>query len=315
MTAPVVTPVARYHIVDTFPEFLRFWEEAQGHSPGALADLWRDRYMAQWPELLAKQQEDYRQQGFDWRVVAGARIFPRLAERLPAMRDAREGLLACVGSVYQTARARLGLDFDVVFVLYMGVVGAGWATTYAGRRACLFGLETLAECGWTSAGALAPFTAHELGHLVHQERRARASLAEGDSPLWQLYEEGFAQYCEHLAMGRQTWHEADQQPGWVEWCRSSRGWLAAEFLSTVAQGRPVRAFFGSWYTIRGRRQCGYFLGHELVRQWVGAQGLSAVAVLPADEVEQRGRDWLLGEAVGGCRTRPAGTRPNHCGAT
>jgi hypothetical protein len=47
-------------------------------------------------------------------------------------------------------------------------------------------------------------------------------------------------------------------------------------------GAPVRPFFCSWYEVEGRRQVGYYLGHELIRRLEGETGLRDVALL---------RDW------------------------
>jgi hypothetical protein len=43
--------------------------------------------MAQWPELLAKQIEDYATQGLDWRQIAHERVFLYLDERLAAVQE------------------------------------------------------------------------------------------------------------------------------------------------------------------------------------------------------------------------------------
>lgn len=280
-------------LIDTFPAFLELWDTAQGQSVDVQVERWLTDYMSQWPELLAKQQKDYADQGIDWRTVARERVFPFLPDRLPSMVEARQNLLACIEPVYRRAQEVLGLDFDVVFVIYVGIgCGAGWATSFGGVPACLFGLENIAECGWTGQEALTSLTAHELGHLLHQQWRARHGLMAGAGPFWQLYEEGLAQRCEHIIMGRDTWHEQGDQDDWLPWCSANRAWLAAEFLTTVDQGKPANPFFGSWYDIQGRRQCGYFLGHELIREWESETDLKEIALLPWDEVQRRARNSL-----------------------
>ena len=115
-----------------------------------------------------------------------------------------------------------------------------------------------------------------------------------EEPMWQLYEEGFAQRCEHIIMGDDTWHQQVDQEGWIEWCSGNLRWLAAEFLDLVDAGEPVRPFFGSWFDIQGWRQCGYFLGHEILSEWIAADGIEDVALITCGEIEHRMRESLAG---------------------
>ncbi|MGD1995446.1 MAG: hypothetical protein PVH62_01590 [Anaerolineae bacterium] len=288
------------HAIDTFPAFSEFWSQIRGRALDAQIELWAADYMSGWPELLARQQMDYAEQGMDWRSVAKERIFPFLPERLPDMTRARRGLLISLEPVYRRAQETLGLDFDVLFVIYVGIgCGAGWATTLEGRPAVLFGLENVAARGWTGRETLAALAAHEVGHLLHQQWRRRSSLTSCEGAFWQLYEEGFAQRCEHIIMAKDTWHEKEGQDDWLNWCNENISWLAAEFLRFVDRGEPINPFFGSWFDIRGQRQTGYYLGHELVREWEDEIGLKEVALLPCDEVRRRARSSLDGTTTRG----------------
>lgn len=116
------------NVIDTFPEFLAFWQEAQHKPIDAQIDRWASEYMSQWPELLEKQKEDYSGQGEDWRQIARGKIFPFLGQRLPAMQMAHRNLLEICCPVYSKAQEVLGFDSDVFCVIYVGV-GCG-----AGRR-------------------------------------------------------------------------------------------------------------------------------------------------------------------------------------
>ncbi len=277
------------HVVDTFPAFLEFWERWRSRPLAEQVEAWANEYLAAWPELLAKQQADYEAQGVDWRQVARERVFPHLAERLAAMATARANLLAACPPTYARAQTALGFGGDVAFVIHVGIgCGAGWATTYGGLPAVLFGLENIAECGWSEREAIRGLVAHELGHLVHAQWRAQAGLSEGEGPFWQLYEEGFAQRCEDLIQGRESWHEGSGADGeWLAWCRANAAWLAQEYLRRAAAGEEVRDYFGSWYDIRGHSQCGYFLGHELAKAIEGEIGIRATAALDMGQIEAR----------------------------
>lgn len=194
------------------------------------------------------------------------------------MRQAHENLLAVCLPTVERARALLEHTDDLALVVYVGIgCGAGWATEYAGAPAILFGLENVAECGWTDQASLAGLVAHEVGHLAHDS--LRAALPPSSGPFWQLFSEGFAQRCEHVALGAETWHESRglNAPGWLEWCREHTQWLAADFLRLADAAESVRDFFGSWYEIQGWRQCGYYLGHEVVRRLEATMPLRGVA--------------------------------------
>ena len=270
-------------IVDTYPAFQAFWTEAQHWPVSEQIEGWASAYMVRWPELLEKQIACYVEDGVNWQQIARERVFPALGERLPAMELAHRNLLEICVPVRALACERLGFESDVTFVLYVGVgCGAGWATTYGQTPAVLLGLENIAEEGWTGPDVLSGLLAHEIGHLAHFHWRAQCGLINGTGPWWDLYEEGFAQRCEHVTLGAETWHMArgsGYAADWLDWCRGNLGWLAAEYLRRVDAGEEVRSFFGSWFEIQGRKQCGYFLGHELVKRLEGSMGLQEIAVL------------------------------------
>jgi hypothetical protein len=188
-------------VIDTFPAFVAFWESVQGQSIDTQIERWASEYMASWPELLDKQRASYAHEGFDWCGVARDRVLPFLGERLPAMIAAHDLLLKICPQVGRRIHRTLGL--------YVGIgCGAGWASSFDGRPAVLLGLEMIAECGWEHVPTLEGLVAHEAGHLVHTAWRRDAGVATASGPWWQLYTEGFAQYCEHVILGRETWHEA-----------------------------------------------------------------------------------------------------------
>jgi hypothetical protein len=278
----------RHQVVDTFPSFLDCWRRIEGEPVERQVDLWLADHKAHWPELAAKQEADYRADGLDWVTVLRERVFPFLPARLPEMHRAREILLACLEPVYEQAQRAIGLDCDVTFVI-LAIGYGGWATSYEGAPACLLGLDTIVECGWVRPEALSGLLAHELGHLLHLHRRAAVRLGSGKGALWQVYEEGFAQRCEHLTMGRDSWHMQYHDGGdWVAWCTERRAWLAAEFLRTVEAGEPVYRFFGSWpeCQVEGRQECGHFLAHEVIREWEAQMGTEEIARLPAERAAE-----------------------------
>jgi len=269
-------------ILDTFPSFLTAWTETQHDAVNVQIDAWLDRYMAEYPELLQKQLDDYASLQEDWHVTAAERIFPSFSERLPLMQIAHDNLLHICTDVYDRARQVLGYNNDLMCVIYVGLgCGAGWADEYHGKPAILFGLENIAEEGWHDKDTLKGLMAHELGHLVHFDWRKQAGLANQEGAWWQLYTEGFAQRCEGIILERPSWHMQQSAPEkqWQEWCKENLGWLANEFLRRVDQGEDMRPFFGSWFDLRGQKQTGYFLGHELIKMLQERMSLREVALL------------------------------------
>jgi hypothetical protein len=275
--------------IDTFPVFLTYWTEVQGKPLDDQIEGWAREYMSLWPELLAKQTEDYSSQNLDWRQIAREKVFPYLTERLPAMHQAHQNLLELSEPLYSRAQQVLAFESKAFFVIYVGIgCGAGWVTPFRGSPAILFGLENIAECGWSDPEAITGLVAHEIGHLVHHHWRTQHARSIDSGPWWQLYEEGFAQHCKKLIMDSDTWHQASSDDsGWLDWCQSHKGWLAAEFLKTVDAGKPVSAFFGSWFEISGKSETGYFLGYEAIKELEKRFDLKEIALLENIEVYLR----------------------------
>ena len=259
-------------------------------------ELWETSYISKYPELLQKQLHDYASMGMSWRKLAGEKVFPHLRNYLPVMEEARENLLEVVPATLRKASEALEIDLDVIFVIYVGIgCGAGWSTRYRSTPAVLLGLENIAELGWSSRESLEALVAHELGHLAHMAwRNEWDSFAQAEKdPLFQLYSEGFAQRCEHIIQGADTWHRYQaQDDGWLLWCLEHKAWLAGEYLRRCREGLPVNEFFGSWLDIQGKKHTGYFLGHELVRWLQRDSQIKTIATLSVGEVKSRTKDYL-----------------------
>ena len=284
-----------WRIIDTFDNFLDYWDIARLRTISEQVCLWQTSYMAKYPELLEKQVQDYSSQGLDWRKIAEERIFPKIPEYLSPMREARDNLLKVCDVSYKKASSVLGIDFDVTFVIYVGLgCGAGWATQYEKSPACLFGLENIAECGWQSQEKLRGLTAHELSHLIHQawqNERDGSTNETASSPLFLLYAEGFAQRCEHLILGSETWREMEDVT-WLSWCQDHKGWLAGEYLKRIDRKLPVNDFFGSWLDIQGKKQTGYFLGYEFIRWLEKKYDMRTIGTFPLKEVKSEADQYL-----------------------
>jgi len=284
-------------IIDTYDDFLTYWSFANSLDLAQQIGLWQTSYMAKYPELLEKISHSYEEEDLDWKEVAKEKVFPKLRDNLQLMHEARENALVIYGPICTKAHAVLRLDFPMTLVIYVGIgCGAGWATRYEGRPAILLGLENVAESRWHTEDGLQGLVSHEIGHLAHMAWRNEWDRFEGaeQNPSFQLYSEGFAQRCEHLILGRGAWHQA-QDDGWINWCEAHRGWLAQEFLKRMKGLSPVRDFFGSWFDIRGRKETGYFLGHEFIRNLEKSYTVREIALLDAKEVEEQAIRFLINE--------------------
>ena len=254
-------------IIDTFPFFQKYWKKFQNAPLGTQVEGWAAEYMAQWPELLAKQLNDYSGQQVDWKKLSSQKIFPHINGRLPAMKTAHQNIIDLFPSICQQAYRKMDINIDIAGMVYVGIgCGGGWATTYQSKPAILFGFENIAECGWDGPDSISGLIAHEIGHLIQDAWRKQAGRLYGEGAWWQLFTEGFAQRFEHIIFERDSWHEAGNPKNeWIAWYTDKRAFLAGEFLRYVAEGKDIQPFFGSRYDMDGYSQCGYFLGHEAIR--------------------------------------------------
>jgi hypothetical protein len=269
-------------IIDTFPAFNDFWLKYQGSSIEEQIEGWKSLYLASWPDLLSKQIGTYEDENTDWKQIAREKIFPILNSRLPAMITAHDQLIKYCEPVYLVARNRFSISFPMAIVIYVGLgLGAGWATTLSGQPSILFGLENIAEEGWTQTLAIEGLIAHEMGHLIQHHLRENLKRSFGAGPWWQLYTEGFAQHCEHLILGKESWHMtlgAGYQD-WLLWCQKNLKWLASEYLRRVDSHTEITPFFGSWHELNGKKQTGYFLGRELILRMESRYSIEEIACI------------------------------------
>ncbi len=285
---------AGHRLVDTLDDFLQYWQDACDKTAEQKIELWATSYMQKHPELLQRQTRDYEEMGYEWREIAREKVFSKLDDYLPLMRNAREKLLHVCGSTYGEAVEALGLDFPVAFVIYVGIgCGAGWATQYQGCPACLLGLEKIVELGWGSEEQLRELVAHEIGHLVHMSCRDEFEEFETheEDPLFLLYSEGFAKRCEYLILGQERWSQADSE-NWLLWCRSHKQRLAKEYLDRVDKQQPVNDFYGDWRDVLGRSQTGYYLGWTYTLWLEEKYSIRQIAELPREQVIEEARRYL-----------------------
>lgn len=278
----------QFHILDTYQNFEDYWSHVSFKTTDEQIHLWQTSYMNKYPELLGKQIQCYKNENMDWQDIA-RKVFPTLPGRLQLMRKARNNILESYQSICVQASEKLGIDFGIILVVYVGIgCGAGWATKYDGKPAILLGLENIAEENWHTKTRLRGLISHEIGHLIHMKWRGEWGEAiedEEKDPLFLLYSEGFAQRYEHLINEKETWHMAPDKE-WLYWCIQNKSWLAEEFLSRLSSHNSVKDFFGSWFDIQGKKQAGYFLGHAFICELEKAYSLGEIALLRVEDIRQ-----------------------------
>lgn len=284
-----------YKIIDTFNDFIDYWSFARLKNIEEKVELWENLYMKKYPELLRKQTGCYKEIELDWKKIFKEKILPKLEDYIPLMQRARENLIKICGSIYEQAVKKIGLNFDVIFVIYVGIgCGAGWATEYDGFPASLFGLEKIVELNWHTQKKLKGLICHELGHLIHVKYRKGFKKFEKEErdTSFLLYSEGFAKRFEYLILGEEIWNEADDE-NWLLWCKEHKKYLAKEYLSRINNKINVNDFFGDLLSIKGKRQTGYFLGYEFIRWLEKNYNIMEISVLPFGKIKELVREYLI----------------------
>ena len=226
------------------------------------------------------------------------------------MTRARHAVRRSLSTAVRRCKRELGLAFPIAFVLHVGIgCGAGWATTFGGRPAVLFGLENAAELGWTDRKRAIALVEHEIAHLLHDRWRHRARrgrLENHHGPWWQLYEEGFATHWELSRGAPEGRHTTGRGRDWLLRGQTHRSRLASLYLRTASSPKSRRRFFGLWYPLKGHIETGYFPGAEVIREWSSTASLREIAVWTPEQVRRRARASLRRMAAGNGTPAPRG---------
>lgn len=256
-------------IIDTFDRFQIFWKKYKNKNIASQIQGWQVYYLNKWPELLEKQMVSYKEDKLDWATVAKKRVFPMLSKRMVEVRKAHSLVIKELPTAIQKAKNKLNFRKKIIGVVYVGIgCGAGWATTYNGNLAVLMGLENIVDCRWFQKKSIRGLIYHEIGHLYHDHLMNMGKKHPKNDAYQTLYQEGFAQRIEHIIQGKETWHESMgiNPPNWKRWCEENISLIAKYFVKNQNDIVKLRKLFGHWYNYKGMKQCGYYLGHEVIKQ-------------------------------------------------
>ncbi len=107
-------------ILDTYQNFLAFWMHTRFKDLDEQIELWQASYMKKYPKLLEKQIKSYEVENVNWREIA-KKVFSMLPHRFDLMRKARDNVLVTYESICTKALKRLGLDFNIIFVIMLAL--------------------------------------------------------------------------------------------------------------------------------------------------------------------------------------------------
>lgn len=220
-------------------------------------------YINRYPLLATKLRDKIRKDGIAHETLMSNVFLPLLA-KISRIETAREVALATIKTI-EYKLASYPID-DLQLVLYIGNGnGAGWYTEYDGKPSILIGMENVLILGWDKKEQMTCLLAHEIGHYVDDRYRVDQEEISGDKgnhALEMLYKEGYAQYFESIVLGdNRFWELEEDNEGVSEFVTNNLSEICAEYLDRARSNKPVKDFYGSWYSWRGFRQIGYYLGY------------------------------------------------------
>lgn len=273
-------------------EFFDYWVQVKGLSIENQIEMYPKLYLKENSYLFNKQRQIYEREGDNWKEIVKEFVFQNLSLKINHFRDIESILINSIVDLKPRLKSFFPENYKIRIVIYFGLgIGSGFADFYQNIPAVLFGLENIVDCNWLTYSTLSGLLAHEIGHLYHfyirgeDDESVKGNL-EHKSKYWQLYEEGFAMRMEQEIMQKESWHMVETNENWLFWCRENIHFLSDLFLDYIKNDKKVNDFFGSWLTISGFSQTGYFLGHEIIKELEHSNySLKAIGLLSDKELD------------------------------
>ncbi|AVT28216.1 hypothetical protein C6361_00435 [Plantactinospora sp. BC1] len=268
----------------------RFADFAGRGSGGDLADRWRREVVEPDAEIFTAVRS--------WVDPGSAPDrLPGLVDRRAELRTAAQRAEAAVREAAGLLADRLHLDPPIQVVLMVGLGQAnGWVASVRGEPTLFLGVEQLPEPPFDVVLAL-----HELVHLVHQRRSARAWPADHLGA--DLFREGLAVHATGRLLPRispsgHLWFRSDASV-WLDRCAGMAAALRVRASRELERTDVSEHWFSGAIDRPGELpgRCGYWLGWQLLDRIVGVRSFEAAL------------DWSLPQAVARLRTelgQPAG---------
>lgn len=187
-----------------------------------------------------------------------------------------------------------GDDLDVNIILYLGLCnGAGWATSLAGKKTVLLGIEKIIELDWCDLSSMSSLIYHKIGHIWYDtfdNPYKKNDRSEGS--IWQLYREGIAMYCEQLLAKDFSFYHQDKNC-WLKWCDENRKALFVEYSRRIDASESTQNFFGYWHNYQSHSDIGYYLGCEFIKWLLNKYSLVEIAKLKMEAIIYEFRKMII----------------------
>ena len=276
-------------IIDTFKHFKACFEGNLNKSVDEKIDLWENCYIRNYPELEIKCKSDYESNGYSWRDIACNMVFNKTKDNFGKMLEAYINIKDSIQGISIAVKQIFNIEPNIYIVLYCGLCNsAGWVDKYNGKRAILYGIDKIAELDWHNIEKIKPLIAHELCHVIHFEIRGEDKLTGIDmnnyiNGIWKIYEEGFAQYYQHLLIG----DIADSRGAeWLKSCIMNKSNLKTLYFEALYnKNEGTKHFFGDWFKVINISDTGYFLGAELIKELNEVYSIEKIAKLNFNDIE------------------------------
>lgn len=283
-------------IIDTFKEYKNIIEDNLNRAVEDKLSLWEEYYHSNYEEIEKKCKGDYEEEGYDWKKIALTKVFNRVEEDYLYMAMAYENIMQALKDIDVRVKETFNIDIDINIVIYAGLgTAAGWVTEYEGKRAVLFGIDKIAELRWETIEQLNSLVCHELCHVVHFDIRGEVipSWAKNNKynfGLWNIYEEGFAQYFQEI-LGNSTVDSRGE--GWALKCKAKEKELKNLYLEALKdENKGVNDFYGDWFKVLGLSDVGYYLGSKLIGELHENYDVRYIAVMSTEEIEKKVLEFL-----------------------
>lgn len=283
-------------IIDTFKGYKSIIEENLHKAVEDKLSLWEEYYHNNYEEIEKKCKEDYEAEGYDWREIGLTKVFNRVEEDYPYMVKAYENIEKILDRIDERVKEIFDIDIDINIVIYAGLgTAAGWVTEYEGKRAILFGIDKIAELRWETIEQLNSLVCHELCHVVHFDIRGEVipTWAESNKynySLWNIYEEGFAQYFQEI-LGNSTVDSRGE--GWALQCKAKEREVKDLYLEALKdEVKGAKDFYGDWFKVLGISDVGYYLGAKLIGELHENYDVRYIATMSTREIEKKVLEFL-----------------------
>ncbi len=284
------------NVIDVYDSYRQVIADNMNKSCDEKINVWQDFHQKNYPELLGKCTNYYEEDGYNWMKVARESVFPRRKEDYPYMEKAHENLLKVLENISKRVQEVFNIDLDINVVIYAGLCNAaGWVDEYEGKRTVLFGIDKMAELRWHDLEKIDCLVCHELCHVIHFFIRGEvipeeASINKYNYGIWDLYEEGFAQYFEEKIS---RYHKDSRGENWSYECEKNEKKLKKLYLEALEDSeKGTRDFFGDWYKVLGISDTGYYMGAKFIEGLNDRYDVKTIAVMDPVSIENEVLKYL-----------------------